>query len=399
MRVLTRLLCAALVLGWGTASPAQQTAPVDGLSTNGKLPVVGGFWNLLKLPSSTSPAASQTAAPSSPLLAPAPDVIPAELVHIRVSLRLLEQNIEQAVVRDTDIVDTILGTSIRGQARTVATTTLSLRDDPHQAVFDVVFTGAVNSQTRGENGPVVLYGWANTPFRVTKQLTLNADGMHLSPTVTYALTSSMTTKIDTKLSGLRGRIAERVAWRRSAERRPEADAIASRHAADQIRAEFDKEVRQTVARMEKALLDGTRDLHLDFAGAAPTIHFSSTPEHLDIVLHRPHANEAEWSLTPPAIDGNPALAVRAHRVVVRRAFANASLQQLVQTLTSRKKSDAGVETVKTSAPQGVTFEMRWSADRNWLILDHLDSPSPLQGPRPIRLPVAQTSPPDSPAAP
>ncbi len=268
-------------------------------------------------------------------------------------------------------------------------------------MFDVVFAGTVNSRTRGENGPVVLHGWAKTPFRATKQLTLTADGMRSTPTVTQALTHSVTTNIDTTLPGLRGRLAERIAWRRSAEMRPEADAIASRHAADRIRAEFDKEVQLTVARMEKVLLEGTRDLHLDVEGAAAVVRFSSTPKHVDIVLHRPHATAAELALAPPAIEGDPTLAVRAHRVVVRQALTTKALDQMVQRLVNGKKSNDKTQTVKTAAPEAFArdIEMKWSADRNWLILDDLDSQSPLKELRTVRLPVAQSSPQGSPIAP
>lgn len=369
---------------------ADRPATADGLLSNGKLTGAGGFLDRLHL-TTTQAGSGKPGAPNFPLLAPPPDVMPARLVHIRVSRRLLEQNIERAVVRDHAVVDNILGTSLHGYAQTVATTTLNLGDNPNQAVFDIVFAGTVNTQTRGVNGPVVLHGSATTPFYATKRLMLSAEGMRMSPTVTQARTASVTHDIETTLPGLRGRIAERVAWRRSAERRSEADDIASQHAAARIRDEFDKEVQLTVARIEKVLIEGTRDLPTEFAGGRPSIHFSSTAKHLDIVMHRPQATAEEIAVVPPAIDGDPSLAVRAHRVVVRHALSTTRLKQMVQTLLTGLRSDPTVKTIKTAAPEAVAIELKWSPDRNWLLLDHIDVQSARKAPKRVQLPVAQAA--------
>lgn len=382
--------------------PADRPAQADGLLTNGKLPSVGGFLNRLQKSTTHANSADELAAPTFPLLAPPPDVMPARLVHIRVSRRLLEQNIERAVVREHAIVDNILGTSLHGHAHTVATTTLALEDNPNQAVFDVVFSGVVTSQTRGVNGPVVLHGTARTPFYAAKRLTLNADGMRMSPTVTQARTSSVTNNIDAMLPGLRGRIAERVAWRRSSELRSEADLIASQHAADRIRGEFDKEVQLTVARMEKILIEGTRDLPVDFENTRPSIHFSSTAKHLDIVMHRPQATPEEIDLAPPAIDGDPDLAVRVHRVVVRHALSTTALKHMVQTLLGDMRASSSIRpirTVTTAATEAVALHLKWSPDRNWLTLDHVDGQSPRTGAKRVQSPVAQAAVVDKPVAP
>lgn len=406
MRTGSLLICAALLWGTATTSQAEPTtdrpATVDGLLTNGKLPGVSGLLNHWQIPATQSGSVDKPGAPTFPLLAAPPDIMPARLVHIRVSRRLLEQNIERAVVREHAIVDNILGTSIRGQARTVATTTLKLDDNPNQAVFDVVLAGTVYSQTRGVNGPVVLHGSAQTPFHATKQFTLDAEGLRLSPTLTRARTTSVTTDIDTMLPGLRGRFAERVAWRRSAELRPEADAIASQHAAAQIRAEFDTEVQRTVARIETILIEGTRDLPVDVANARPSIHFSSTAKHLDIVMHRPHATPEEIALAPPVIDGDPALAVRAHRVVVRHALTTTALKQMVQTLLGDMRANSPIRpirTVTTAATEAMARELKWSPDRNWLIFDHVDAQSPSKAPQRAELPVAQAAAMELPGAP
>jgi hypothetical protein len=395
MRTGSLLICAALLWGTGTTSQAEPTtdrpATADGLLTNGKLPGVSGFLNHWQKPATQAGSVDKPGAPTFPLLAAPPKVIPARLVHIRVSRRLLEQNIERAVVREHAIVDNILGTSIRGQARTVATATLKLEDNPNRAVFDVVFAGTVHSQTRGVNGPVVLHGSAQTPFYAIKQLTLDAEGLRLSPTATRARTTSVTTDIDTLLPGMRGQIAERIAWRRSAELRSEADAIASQHAAAQIRAEFDKEVQLAVARMEKILIEGTRDLPMEFENGRPSIRFSSTATHMDIVMLRPEATAEELALAPPAIDGDPALAIRAHRVVVRHALGSTRLKKMVQTLQGGLRSDPMARTVKTAASEAVAIELKWSPDRNWLIVDHVDVQSPQKGPKRVQLPVAQAA--------
>src|SRR4029078_10664465 len=96
----------------------------------------------------------------------------------------------------------------------------------------------------------VLHNQSQATFQARKRLFFTQAGLVATPTQATANTRSVTTGIESQMGGIRGRIAERVAWRRAGEMRGQADAIASQHAAEQVKAAFDQEIRQVTARIE-----------------------------------------------------------------------------------------------------------------------------------------------------
>ena len=72
---------------------------------------------------------------------------------------------------------------------------------------------------------------------------------------------------------------------------------------------------------------------------------------------------------------------------------------MVQTLQGGPLPGSTARTVKTAASEAMTFEVKWSPDRNWLIVDHVDVQSPQKGPKRVQLPVAQATAMELPGAP
>ena len=360
-----------------------------------------------------------------------PEVVPTNLVYIRVSRRFLEQCMETAIEPETPVDDEILGTHLTGKATTLGSASLVLEPDETQAVFHITFSGTIQSETLGYNGPVVLHNDAVTKFLARKQVILSNDGLRGLPASVTAETTSTTGKIETRLTGLRGRIAQQVARRRSEELRPLADRIAAEHAAERIAAIFDGKVQAAAKQLEATLSGGCLKLPVDAREAPPLVRFRSAADHLEIIVHRPHPTAEALAIAPPSIEGNPEISVRVHRVVVRNVLTGGDLRTSLQGLLagvlsgSPLKNGTGSEPVgnkslenggrevpvpifqnaakpseaqvlTAAAPTPGAFDLRWSPDGDWLLLCYKRAGS--RGVTPVdNTPLAST-PPEPPIA-
>jgi hypothetical protein len=309
---------------------------------------------------------SASNAPRFPLLASDPDRLPGQLVHVRISRQMLDHFFLQSINREDPVSDSILDTEVRGTAFTVGSTAIEFVPSTERAVILVSLSGTVKSRTAGYNGPVVLDTEAVTKFRARKQVLLTAGGVHLEPASCDAETSSVTHNIGTRAGGVRGRILERVARRRVEATRSEADAIVSDHAAARICSIFDGEVHHDTAALALAL--GGDQLKALLNGTSSAVEFRTTPDYLEFTVHRHGATPEELVIVPPTIDGDADLALRAHRVVVRRLLANPTAAQLEPLLSGLLANQSGhAQTSGASATPSQS--LHWSADRNWLVLD------------------------------
>ena len=308
---------------------------------------------------------------------PEENVLPANLVYVQVSRRLLADYVERTVDRDTIVSDSILDTSITGTAHTQGKTDLVLDPDPNQAAAFLRFSGTIQSNTVGYNGPAILHSSSQTSFLAQKQLTLDSSGLHLQATVAKASTSSSTNGIEISLPGLRGRIGERVAWRRVNETRGQADAIAARHVEARIEAAVDQQINSALSKVHGTLATLLPRLPFDRDRAPPRVQFSTTGEHLVVVMYRPEATEAERKAQPPPIEGDPDIAARVHRTAFRRAMGDPDILSSLAPMLANMLKNRAVPEGRTAAIIGVKtpaeelgYDLMWSPDRQWLTLDY-----------------------------
>ena len=173
--------------------------------------------------------------------------VPGAVVWVRLSKDFLGDYVERDVDRTKPVRDYILGTRINGSSRTTGKTRLVLQPNEDRAKGRVEFVGEVHGREIGHNGPATLHFKTASTFRAHKLLTMTDAGIVASPAVAHATTRLTPTSIYTSLPGLRGRIGQRIARRREAASRSQANAIASDHTADDIRQGFDKRLNDSVS--------------------------------------------------------------------------------------------------------------------------------------------------------
>lgn len=309
-----------------------------------------------------------------PLLQTEVEQRPATLVHVRVSHSYLANFVARDVNRLSAVRDQILGTFISGSAQTNGTTRLILHPSESDALAEVIFHGTVQSQTIGHNGPVRLHSTAQTPFESRKLVTINQSGVQSYPTKTAAQTRSTTHHIESLLPGLRGRISQRIAWRRAGELRGQADAIASSNIRRQLNTEFDQTVDRALSEARGALKLRFGQLATGDVKLPEHLHYRSTPEFVEMTLRNPRADQAATVATVqgPSFEGTPDVAVRVHRVALRSALNRADINKALRPLMSglligEPSGLASLEPV--AAPAAPDLDWSWSADGQWIQVD------------------------------
>lgn len=291
-----------------------------------------------------------------------PQTLPANLLYVRISQRFLAQHADTVVERQELVSDRILGSDIRGRAQISGMARFLLEASADSVVINAVFSGTIDSRTSGYKGPVTIERQSHTPVRASRQIVLDGDGIRLSPTTATARTTSKTTGIRTKSGGLRGRITERIAWGRTNKTQEQADAIASQRAAARTRTSFDQEVQKVVATLQQTL-GGLAKLSIAGESQPLAVGFHSTPDYMEIVAGRPHAGPDARDVQPPPVEGDPSIAVRAHRSVVLQLLAAGNLKEMLPVLPTQQRYFP-----EGGTPGGAPYRLVWSPDRNWLTL-------------------------------
>lgn len=301
------------------------------------------------------------------------------LLYLRVSSEYLSKRFEKEVNRTKPVVDLILGTRIRGQSLTRGKTRMVLIPNDDRFVAEIEFTGTVDSKTRGVNGPAILHYKSDSTFRATKRITLDADGLSVDPASATAKTQLQPQRIGSKYDGLMGAIVERVARRRVAESRRQANAIASGHTADIIRNDLDRGFEKSIGVLtatlaEAAGLKPAEVAQLITNGAGRRLHLKlrTTRNHAELVLAPREVTWTELAAIIPTVDGSPHVALRVHRSALTSSGAESSGSPALARLLAHgmkthltKRTSAKVELPAQTNEQPID----WSIDLNWLCVD------------------------------
>jgi hypothetical protein len=91
-------------------------------------------------------------------------------IVVRVSRDAVTPLADMQIDTTTPVEDVILGTYVRGKARTTGQPAVEFVANPNQATFAVLLKGATVSRTVGRNGPATIYTRADTHFTATTQV-------------------------------------------------------------------------------------------------------------------------------------------------------------------------------------------------------------------------------------
>jgi hypothetical protein len=293
------------------------------------------------------------------------------IVWVRLSKQYIANYVERDVDRTKPVQDLILGTTINGKSRTTGRTRLILQPNEDRAVGRVEFVGETHGRVVGHNGPATLHFNTDSTFRAHKQLTVGESGVVASPAIVNATTRLTPTSIYTSLPGLRGRIGRRIAQRREASSRGQANAIASDHTADDIRHGFDKRLNDAVAEIQSKVRTEIAALKPDDESTPMKLQSRSTADHIELAYSRGEVQDAEWRQIAMSVDGTPDVAVRFQRTLLTRAFGDPEIRERIAPLLGN-----------VAKPQLANTNLKvakWAIGELWVTLDLAmgDLPAPV----------------------
>jgi hypothetical protein len=183
-------------------------------------------------------------------LASAADAPQPRQIVVRVSKDAVAPLADKQIDRTTPVDDVVLGTHVRGKARTTGQPSVKFVEDPNQATFAVAINGATVSRTIGRNGPAIIQSRVDTHFTATTQIRFEPGRGFVAQPAKIATTTRMTNEgIGSRRGGLIGWIVRRRASREVAASRGEVEAIARQKAERRITAAFDEYLQVRLARL------------------------------------------------------------------------------------------------------------------------------------------------------
>lgn len=234
----------------------------------------------------------------------------------RASRELVAAGVDRAVEENAPIVDCILGTRIYGNGTTRGQVVLALVPDQGQGVLEAHFAGVNHSRTVGYNRSAIIFARGQTQLWGKRRILLDASGLRAFAVEADAATKTTITGIDSSRRGLVGRLVRRVANRKAARQKPQAEAIASQHAAERFRGRFSSQTDSPLARGQESFYTRFRAPLLRWDLFPQRLTFGTTREHL---IGGAAQEEADWLAAPqqaPPVNGDPLLAVRLHESFV-----------------------------------------------------------------------------------
>lgn len=234
-------------------------------------------------------------------------------VFVNVSEELAQVLMQRQVDRNTPISDVVLGTSICGVGQLHGRLDLHFVPDARRAVFQTAFSGTIATNTHGVNPPACIDAVGCTQLTAGSRLFLEPSGLTASPTSSHADVNTTITGIGAMKPGIRGRIIRRVARRKAAQSKGEAEAVAAQHAEEKFNKEMDGEAGQQVAKANDTIETKFR-APLERLNLYPReLGFRTTPDELLAVALEAGPNQFGAPTAPPALEQDSSLALRVHR--------------------------------------------------------------------------------------
>jgi hypothetical protein len=143
-------------------------------------------------------------------------------VRVLVSRDFIQSQFSRPVAQPRPVRENILGTMIIGNSCTTGQVTPLLMNNPRQASVQLLLSAQLNSQTIGYNRKIRINSLGTANITARETVTLSDAGLSsLNDTTVHAPLQSTITSIEH-----RSRIVRRIASRKAAEQKPQADAIA-----------------------------------------------------------------------------------------------------------------------------------------------------------------------------
>ena len=231
---------------------------------------------------------------------------------------LLGNAVNRAVDETAPINDTVLGTRVRGSGRTTGLVLLDFVPSLQQAVVDLKLDATNHSDTRGSQGPVTVRTLGTTTVGARKRILIDDQRVAALPVEAHADTDTRTAGIGVN-KRFGQRLIRKIASRKIAEMRPQAEAISSAKARERVRTQFEEQTASAIAQASRDYQTKFRQPLMERGWYPELLQMSTSDSRLSVTARKALTDQIGAFTAPPAVDPDAVLAARVHESLVNNA--------------------------------------------------------------------------------
>ena len=232
-----------------------------------------------------------------------------------VEFEIHEDFVNQLAGRDVaqprDVNECLLGTRIVGTACLTGDVTVDLQAMDGGIALGLNMQATMTSRNRGFNRGVVLHSTGTAPVYATKQIVATPNGISATPAVVNAQLFTRINAIEHKC-----RLVRKIANRKAAEQKPQADAIARGRLRRRVAEGYDEQVDEqlTEANSQLARLNGPMPVLSRLGMQRPVFSLASSDQSVYASVTQASATQlAAPAPCPIVIDSDFGMAIKVHQ--------------------------------------------------------------------------------------
>ncbi|MBM4011524.1 MAG: hypothetical protein FJ286_09115 [Planctomycetes bacterium] len=285
-------------------------------------------------------------------------------LFLEVDESLLGTGVNRAVDEVAPINDTLLGTRVRGTGVTSGLVYLDFVPNADRATVDLALDATNHSDTKGSQGPVTVRTLGTTKVGARKRLLIDDRQIVALPVEANASTDTRTAGIGVS-SKFGKRLIRRIASKKIAQMRPQAEAIAEGRARDRVREQFESQTMGPIAQAARDYQAKFRRPLMERGWYPEMLHLNTSSSRLHVTARKALADQIAAFTAPPPVDPDAVLSARVHESMVNNS---AEITLGGRTITQKfveeqmKKNDMAVpmelQNDADQPPWSITFAKR-----------------------------------------
>jgi hypothetical protein len=239
-------------------------------------------------------------------------------LFVEVDEGLLAKAVNRPVNEVSPINDVVLGTRVRGIGRTSGFVRLDFIPSSNGAVVDIALDGTNEFDTKGSQGPVTVRTLGTTKVDARKRLIIDDKRITALPVEARTATDTRTAGIGVNKK-IGQRLIRRIASRKVAEMRPQAEAIAEGRTREKVREQFETETATAISRASRDYEARFRRPLMERGWYPELLQLSTGQSRLCVVARKSLPDQIAAFTPPPAIDPDAVLSARLHESMANNA--------------------------------------------------------------------------------
>lgn len=249
-------------------------------------------------------------------------------LRVMVAEDFINRLINDSTCEKGPVVDCILGAYVTGNQATTTEVGVDFKPSDSTLRFDLTLNGVTNSETSGTTSQAVIYTSGHHQIWGGKEINFDGDTFTTQPAWVQVDAHNTTVGASTNLDGipLLSGLGRSMAYRRTAQLKGEAEAIAAQRVRDRVRPRFDEEVDERITRANEKV-GGQLNKRLRDNDLFPSARsFASTDSHLYIRTRLMDTGELAANSPPLSISSKDSVVLQLHESVMNNSLSRMGLE-------------------------------------------------------------------------